>query len=391
VKRALLTAVLAVALAAPPTAGADLRAEWFSEVDLTGPVLDRSEDTEIDHYWGFTDPVWVDDTFSVRWTGRIQPHHSQRHTFYVTSDDGVRLWIDGKLVVDNWTPHTVTEDTGEIDLVGGRQHDLRLEFFDSYGEATIKLEWESASTPREVVPAERLSLPLPPAPASPPAGHDPREPKEPAAPSTPPVRGTIPTLPVPTSPLLPPATPLAGRTFNAQPARGTVMVRLPGSRAAVPLAKGASLPVGSRVDATRGAVRIETAPGAGVKTRSQSVLVWGAVFTVTQVARGDRIVTLDVRDTRACPKRTAGRARAAARGRRPARLWAQGKGRFRIRGRHAAATVRGTTWSVEDACDRTITRVRTGVVAVRDFRRAKTVLVRAGQRHVAAARRAKRS
>jgi hypothetical protein len=61
------------------------------------------------------------------------------------------------------------------------------------------------------------------------------------------------------------------------------------------------------------------------------------------------------------------------------------KGRFRTTGRFAAATVRGTDWGVRDRCDGTLTVVRRGVVVVRDFRRHRTVVVRAGQTYLAKA------
>ncbi len=64
-------------------------------------------------------------------------------------------------------------------------------------------------------------------------------------------------------------------------------------------------------------------------------------------------------------------------------LWARGKGRFRTRGRHGAATVRGTVWLTQDRCDGTLVRVRRGVVDVRDFGRRKTVAVRAGHSYLA--------
>ena len=69
------------------------------------------------------------------------------------------------------------------------------------------------------------------------------------------------------------------------------------------------------------------------------------------------------------------------------RLRGSGKGRFRTRGRYSSATVRGTVWTVTDRCDGTLTKVTRGVVAVRDFRRKKTVRLRAGRSYLAKARR----
>jgi hypothetical protein len=80
----------------------------------------------------------------------------------------------------------------------------------------------------------------------------------------------------------------------------------------------------------------------------------------------------------------------ASKGRPTRKLWAHVKGRFRTRGRHAAATVRGTIWLTKDTCDGTLTFVRRGLVAVRDFTRRKTFMVPAGHRHFAPAHRGKR-
>ena len=67
------------------------------------------------------------------------------------------------------------------------------------------------------------------------------------------------------------------------------------------------------------------------------------------------------------------------------RLRARARGRYRTRGRHSAATVRGTTWTMEDRCDGTLTKVKRGKVAVRDFRLKKTIVVSAGKRYLARA------
>ena len=69
------------------------------------------------------------------------------------------------------------------------------------------------------------------------------------------------------------------------------------------------------------------------------------------------------------------------------KLWGDGKGKFRTRGRYSSATVRGTIWLVQDTCEGTLTRVRQGVVSVRDSARGKTVLVRAGRSYLAKPRR----
>ena len=65
------------------------------------------------------------------------------------------------------------------------------------------------------------------------------------------------------------------------------------------------------------------------------------------------------------------------------RLWGDGKGRFRTKGRHGAATVRGTKWLTQDTCSGTLVRVKRGTVTVRDFAKKKTVVVKKGRTYVA--------
>jgi hypothetical protein len=97
--------------------------------------------------------------YAVRWTGSLEPALSETYTFHTTSNDGVRLWVDGKPIIDNWTEHAATEDHGKIDLLGGRKVPIKLEFFQGTGGAVIKLAWSSPSLRKEIVPAEALSTP----------------------------------------------------------------------------------------------------------------------------------------------------------------------------------------------------------------------------------------
>ncbi len=96
--------------------------------------------------------------FSARWTGLVMPEFSEEYTFYTRSNDGVRLWIDDKLVIDNWTDHSETEDKGAIKLEAGKKHRIKLEYFYAGGSGVTRLSWSSASRKREVVPAVRLHL-----------------------------------------------------------------------------------------------------------------------------------------------------------------------------------------------------------------------------------------
>jgi hypothetical protein len=93
----------------------------------------------------------------VRWTGRITPLYSQTYTFYVGSDDGVRLWVDGRLIVNNWTVHNLTTNTGTIALTAGQSYSIKLEYFNDVGSAVCRLLWSSSSQAKSIVPESQLS------------------------------------------------------------------------------------------------------------------------------------------------------------------------------------------------------------------------------------------
>jgi hypothetical protein len=97
--------------------------------------------------------------FSVRWNGTIAPKYSEEYTFHTRSNDGVRLWIDGKPVIDNWTDHSEKEDKGSIKLEAGRKYPIKLEYFYAGGWGVTRLFWSSASRQREIVPASTLFSP----------------------------------------------------------------------------------------------------------------------------------------------------------------------------------------------------------------------------------------
>ncbi|MEI7834457.1 MAG: PA14 domain-containing protein, partial [bacterium] len=135
--------------------GTGLKGEYYANQDLTDLRMTRV-DPRLDLY--FNGPVsdTVDQLFSARWTGFVMPLYSEKYTFSVTSDDGVRLWVDGKLLVDDWTAHGPTEFTGSIDLLAGNTYDIRIEYFNSGGAGMINLAWSSLRNPRETIPTANL-------------------------------------------------------------------------------------------------------------------------------------------------------------------------------------------------------------------------------------------
>jgi hypothetical protein len=98
----------------------------------------------------------MSDHFYVRWMGKVRIPRDGKYTFFTESDDGSRLWIDGKVVVDNGGLHAMEEKSGEVDLKAG-DHDLNLELFQNEGEVGCKLSWESSGQAKEILPEAALN------------------------------------------------------------------------------------------------------------------------------------------------------------------------------------------------------------------------------------------
>lgn len=187
-----------------------------------------------------------------------------------------------------------------------------------------------------------------------------------------------PVLPAPPVTPAQPARPELGETVIVEPAAGRVRVRLPGEDGFVNLRNLRVLPVGSLVDARRGKALLSS-----VRDRGGSVQQGHfskGLFQVRQ-RRSDRYVTELVLRGKFGPCPTGRRASASARASR--KLWGNGNGRFRTRGRYSSGAVRGTRWLVEDSCRGTLTVVRRGRVAVRDFSRDLTTVLGKGERYLA--------
>ena len=224
---------------------------------------------------------------------------------------------------------------------------------------------------------------------------------------------TLAAAPLPTVTTPPPgiAPPKLGESFLVGVVKGTVLVSVPPAGTArtaasvpgikgrnfVPLLQIRNIPIGSLLDTRRGTVALATARDSSGKIQTGEFL--SGVFQVLQSRKSSAkgLTELRMRGSsfKRCPKR--GRhssvgasieAVAARHSRRIRRLRGRTTGgRFRTRGRYSAATVRGTDWTVSDRCDGTLTKVRRGKVAVRDFRRRKTITVRRGKSYLARARR----
>jgi hypothetical protein len=210
--------------------------------------------------------------------------------------------------------------------------------------------------------------------------------------SAPPVTGfQIPVPPTPTPPApvptptptpTPTATPVAGKSVAGTVVEGKVLVKTRGGKF-VALDPTKPIPNGSTIDTKHGTIEItaQQKPGAPL----QKAKFFDGIFKITQTKK---TTDLTLNEALAkCPKKRSAHAAAKKKKPKTRKLWGNGSGSFRTRGQYSAATVRGTEWLVQDSCAGTLTRVKKGVVSVRDNVKRKTIVLRKGKKYLAKPRR----
>ncbi len=141
--------------AAPALTGTGLEATYYDNIDFTGPTVKKVDPT-VDYNWGNglpTNGIGA-DSFSVVYTGTVIPAYTDNYTFFVASDDGSRLYVNGQLVIaDNWVDQGETERASQaIPLQSGVPVVVRMEMYENGGGAAARLRWESANTPKQIIP-----------------------------------------------------------------------------------------------------------------------------------------------------------------------------------------------------------------------------------------------
>ncbi|MBO0939685.1 right-handed parallel beta-helix repeat-containing protein [Fibrella sp. HMF5335] len=143
----------------PVGTGTGLLGSYFNNKTLTAPSVLTRTDPTIDFDWGLGSPapsVNVDN-FSVRWSGQVEAPVTGSYFFTTTADDGVRLWVNNVLVIDNWNDHPPTSNTsGGLALVGGQKYSIRLEYYESGVGALARLQWSYGGQGQQLVPQSRL-------------------------------------------------------------------------------------------------------------------------------------------------------------------------------------------------------------------------------------------
>jgi YVTN family beta-propeller protein len=141
-----------------PGTGTGLAGSYFNNTTITGSaLLQRIE--QVNFSWSGSPGTGVEgNQFSARWIGQVEATATGNFQFQTRSNDGVRLWINGNLVVDNWTSHaTINDVTGNIALTKDQRYTITMEFYDNTNSAVAKLYWKRpGQTTFAIVPTTRL-------------------------------------------------------------------------------------------------------------------------------------------------------------------------------------------------------------------------------------------
>jgi hypothetical protein len=100
-----------------------------------------------------------DFNYAIRWTGRMIPKEYGIDTLFTSSDDGIRLWVNGKKVLENWSDHGTTEDKALVHLKPGIPADIKMEFYQGMGGAVLQLKASGRQVKKRIVPSEWLVPP----------------------------------------------------------------------------------------------------------------------------------------------------------------------------------------------------------------------------------------
>jgi alpha-L-fucosidase len=143
----------------PAGTGTGLTAQYWDNPAFTGAPKVTHIDRTLNFAWRFRgspDPAIPADNFSARWTGTIQPRSTETYTLTTLSDDTVRVWLDGKLIIDNATPHNAALNTATVNLQGGHRYPIRIDYSERTGEAYLKLFWSAPDRGQMIVPTSQL-------------------------------------------------------------------------------------------------------------------------------------------------------------------------------------------------------------------------------------------
>ncbi len=118
-----------------------LTGEYYKGIDFN-ELIKTQMDSDMRFQWGYDAKERLPaDQFSVRWTGQFKAEKTGKYHFYTASDDGIRVWIDNELIIDDWNTHGIEINSGVISLVKDSLYNIKIEYFEGTGGAEMKLGW----------------------------------------------------------------------------------------------------------------------------------------------------------------------------------------------------------------------------------------------------------
>lgn len=137
--------------------GTGLTGTYYNNKDFTGTSIQRV-DPRVNFEWGYNPPASqiAEDTYSVRWTGQVQAQYTETYTFTARTDDGVRLWVNNQLIINQWQNGSPTDYSGQINLVAGQKYDIKMEYYEDTGGAVAQLFWSNQRKAQELIPQSQL-------------------------------------------------------------------------------------------------------------------------------------------------------------------------------------------------------------------------------------------
>ena len=140
--------------------GTGLRGAYYSNQLMTfnDPATLVRTDATVNFNWGSgsPDPSISVDHFTVRWTGSVQPPLGDTYTFYTTTDDGGRLWVNNQEIINDWVDQAATTASGSITLNGQQKYNIRMEYYEDGGSASATLAWSTPTMSQVIIPQTQL-------------------------------------------------------------------------------------------------------------------------------------------------------------------------------------------------------------------------------------------
>ncbi|WP_294317010.1 glycoside hydrolase family 3 N-terminal domain-containing protein [uncultured Chryseobacterium sp.] len=124
--------------------GKGLKGSYFANPDLKGNPAFEKQDEQLNFKWTLYSPdpeKLQPDNYSVRWTGKLLAPESGKYQLGLRGNDGFRLYLNRKLLIDNWEKLSYSTKTVDLDFVKGQSYDIAVEFHENRGEANIELVW----------------------------------------------------------------------------------------------------------------------------------------------------------------------------------------------------------------------------------------------------------